>query len=75
VTWFRIRRLLKPFDLQTLLFVFVFITVLFLVVYPIILVVMNSFQSSPPGVRESWLWTAGTPLYQSRACADLSTIL
>ena len=49
VTWARIRRVLKPFDLQTLLFVFVFITVLFLVVYPIILVVLNSFQSAPPG--------------------------
>jgi ABC-type Fe3+ transport system permease subunit len=49
VTWFHIRRLLKPFDLQTLLFVFVFITVLLLVLYPIILIVMNSFQSAPPG--------------------------
>jgi hypothetical protein len=75
VTWFHMRRLLKAFDLQTLLFVFVFITVLLLVLYPIILVVMNSCRSAPRGIPESWLWTAGAPLYQSRACADLSTIL
>jgi hypothetical protein len=43
VTWPRIRRAVKPIDLQALLFVFVLITVLFLVVYPIILVVLNRF--------------------------------
>ena len=54
--WPRLRRAVKPIDLQTLLFVFVLITVLFLVVYPIILVVLNSFQIAPPGRPRVFGW-------------------
>jgi iron(III) transport system permease protein len=45
----RIHRAFKLIDLQTLLFVFVLVSVLFLVVYPMVLMVINSFQTAPPG--------------------------
>ena len=80
VTWARIRRVLKPFDLQTLLFVFVFITVLFLVVYPIILVVLNSFQSAPPGrprmfALDGWRAAVSEPGMRSSIYNTLTLLL
>ena len=49
MTLSRIRRALPPVDLQSVLFVFVMVIVLFLVVYPMLLVILNSFQIAPPG--------------------------
>jgi iron(III) transport system permease protein len=44
-----IRRLLAKIDLPTLLYGLVFLAVAFLVLYPMLLVVLNSFQIAPPG--------------------------
>lgn len=52
----RIRRALLPVDLQSVLFVFVMVIVLFLVVYPMLLVILNSFQIAPPGRPRVFGW-------------------
>jgi iron(III) transport system permease protein len=52
----RIRRALESIDSQTVLFVFVLATVFFLVVYPMILVILNSFQIAPPGRPRVFGW-------------------
>ena len=45
----RMGRLLNKFELQSALFVVVLATVVFLVIYPMFLVILNSFQIAPPG--------------------------
>jgi iron(III) transport system permease protein len=49
VTFAPIHRVLKKIDLQTLLYGIVFLAVAFLVLYPMLLVLLNSFQIAPPG--------------------------
>ena len=49
VTFRRMHRALNKLDLQTSLFVLALAIVLFLVAYPIFLVILNSFQVAPPG--------------------------
>ena len=49
VKLYRIGDLWNRIELQSIIFVFVLATVLLLVVYPLFLVIFNSFQLAPPG--------------------------